>query len=128
MKFYYNGKLVRTSKTHEYHFGILEPKTGKIVSCHGTYEAAQKEHRRPISEAETSIKRCRAAIAAIESGKKFFYWKWNNRYLEKVKLTETDFKGRNRAEVGTWEEYIDQYNQFIEAHRARQIVELEARA
>ena len=128
MKFYYNGKLVRTSKTHEYHFGILEPKTGKIVSCHGTYEAAQKEHRRPISEAETSIKRCRAAINAIENGKTSFFWKWNNRYLEKVILKGADFAGNNRGEVSTWEGYIEGYNKFIASHRARQIVELEARA
>lgn len=33
MKFYYNGKLVRTSKTHEYKFALLNTETGKAYAC-----------------------------------------------------------------------------------------------
>lgn len=33
MKFYYNGNLVRTSKTHEYKFALLNTETGKAYAC-----------------------------------------------------------------------------------------------
>ena len=41
MKFFYAGKLVRTSKTHDYNFGVLNA-NGKIVSCSATKEGAEK--------------------------------------------------------------------------------------
>ena len=33
MKFYYNGQLVRTSKTHEYKFAVINTKTMKAWGC-----------------------------------------------------------------------------------------------
>lgn len=33
MKFYYNGQLVRTSKTHEYKYALLNTNTGKAYAC-----------------------------------------------------------------------------------------------
>lgn len=41
MKFYYNGKLIRTSRTHEYNFAAISP-TGKCLTCSATYEGCAK--------------------------------------------------------------------------------------
>lgn len=41
MKFYYNGQLVRTSKTHEYKYGLLY--MGKIKQCSKTKDALVSE-------------------------------------------------------------------------------------
>ena len=40
MKFYYNGKLIRTSKTHEYKYAVLHG--DKCLGCSATREGALK--------------------------------------------------------------------------------------
>lgn len=44
MKFYFNGELVRTSKTHEYKYGLLY--MGKIKKCSKTKDALISEIER----------------------------------------------------------------------------------
>ena len=124
MKFYYNGKLVRTSKTHEYHFAIINPESGNVWSCHGTRDAAVKEFRRPIAEAESGIETSKRAIKAIEAGRPYIIEK-QGRYSYKIDLKGKDIFGLDRSLVNTWEEYIESDLKRIKELEKRQIVELE---
>ena len=71
MKFYYNGKLVRTSKNHEYKYGILSSEGGSVTSCHATYEAAYKELQRRPGEIRTNIEITKEALKELEKGKSY---------------------------------------------------------
>ena len=73
MKFYYNGKKVRESKTHEYKYAAISTKTGKVLKCSATKEGAQEIINRYISERENEIKTCENILRAIETGAKSFY-------------------------------------------------------
>lgn len=126
MKFYYNGKLMRTSKTHEYKFAIVWP-NGKCASCHGTREAAEKEYRKRIAESETCIDRYKQAIKAIQNGKKSFIFKERSGSY-KVELYGEDFAHNDRSKAETWEKYMESANECIARLKTRKIVELEARA
>lgn len=46
MKFYHNGVLVRTSKTHHYTHALKWQGSDKVRSCHGSLEAAKEAKRR----------------------------------------------------------------------------------
>lgn len=126
MKFYYNDKLVRTSKTHEYHYAILS-ENGDVWSCHGTLEAAQKEFRRPISECETTIEDNKKIIAALKNGKTYVDLKVCRRWF-RVNLKGKNIDGSSRSEISTWEKDIQEIKNRIEFLNTRKIVELEARA
>lgn len=126
MKFYYNDKLVRTSKTHEYHYAILSA-NGDVWSCHGTLEAAQKEFRRPISECETSIADTKKIIAALEKGKTYVDLKVCKRWY-RVNLKGKNSDGTSRSEISTWANDIPRLEKRIEFLNTRKIVELEVRA
>lgn len=53
MKFYYNDKLVRTSKTHEYKYAVINKqitKSNPVKSCSTTYEGCVKYIEKMISD------------------------------------------------------------------------------
>lgn len=112
MKFYYNGKLVRTSKSHEYSHGVLH--NGKVVSCHGSRELAFKEMTSRISRADARIQACQMAMAAIERGERFYWTKAGGRSC--------------KAEIhSTKEQYLSYIEEAKEYKKNFEIVELEAR-
>lgn len=125
MKFYYNGKLVRTSKTHEYRYAIVT-EAGNLISCHGTREAAEKEFRKPIASCESTLEFYAEAIRAIEAGKKYIDRKVCGHW-QRVHLTGKDFAGRDNSNVNTWKEYAENDRRRIENYKTRKIVELEQR-
>ena len=89
MKFYYNGKLVRTSKTHEYHYAIVKADGSKARSCHGTLKAAQNEMNRVIAEYNGAIASLNERRKALQNGRKFYFIK-NGRREYKYIFTEND--------------------------------------
>lgn len=118
MKFYYNGQLVRTSKTHEYHYGILNIDGTRVSSCHGTLKDAEKEMAKAPASCRTFISECKAAIHAIENGKTTFPRKICGRtYYEPTKYTKEEYEGM-----------IERTNARIAELGKRKIVELEAKA
>lgn len=126
MKFYYNGKLMRTSKNHDYKYAIIwDDET--LGSCHSSLEAAQKEFRRPISEAESAIADDLRAIKALQNGKTYYDTKVCRRWY-RVNLKGKDALGRSMNEVSYWENCIERHKRHIEKLKTRKIVELEARA
>lgn len=63
MKYYYNGKLVRTSK-NEYKYGLL--RSGEVISCSKTKATIARE----LENQKKAIKKD-IAFAAKEENKKF---------------------------------------------------------
>jgi PIN domain nuclease of toxin-antitoxin system len=118
MKFYYNGKLMRTSKNHDYKYAIVSANDG-LWSCHSTLEAAEKEYRRPIAEAETNIHDDMVAIEMLNMGRNYYEIKICKRW-HRISL-----KGKDKA---YFENHIESNKARIENLKTRRIVELEARA
>lgn len=116
-KFYYNGELVRTSKTHEYHFGIFNGKT--IRSCHGTKENAEKELHRLQNDPLNWIENNKKAIKALESGKSYYYYK-DGRHEFRHKFDSEDT-------VEAYQKCIEANKALHEKYLAYKIVELEMR-
>lgn len=73
MKYYYNDKLVRTSKTHEYNYGLLF--MGKMRKCSKTTDAL-------VAEIESIKKRAYGPSGDIE------YMKANNYPQEEIEEAE----------------------------------------
>lgn len=71
MKFYYNGELIRTSKTHVYTHAVITTE-GKCAGCRNSKEAAESIITSEIGRAEQSIKNSRNKIKAMEAGKKMY--------------------------------------------------------
>lgn len=83
MKFYIDGKLVRTSKTHDYTHALMWHDS--VISCHGSYEQAVKALNRKIAERNYDIENNRAAIKAIDEGRTNYLWKFGReRWQAKV--------------------------------------------
>ena len=118
MKFYYNGKLMRTSKTHEYKYAIITA-ADACCSCHSSLEWAETEYRRPIAACETNIHDCLVAIEMLEMGRNYYEVKICKRW-HKISL-----KGKDKK---YFEDQIEANKARIEILKTRKIVELEARA
>jgi len=71
-KFYYNGKLVRTSKTHVYTHAVIND-NGDVLRCSANEKLARSFMTSEISRAETTIRDCDRAIKAIQNGEKGYY-------------------------------------------------------
>lgn len=118
MKFYYNGQQVRTSKTHVYTHGIMGT-NGKIISCHGSREAAEKAFAKLGVIQREWIRNSNSAIKALETGKTF-YFSTVCRVSYKVSLAGKSVKDYLNT-IAKAERILDEYSRY-------QIVELEARA
>lgn len=70
MKFYYNGKLLRTSKTHHYTHAIVDVSNDALVGCRSDYQAAVNELNSWINNARNDVEYYEKYIAAIKRGAK----------------------------------------------------------
>ena len=120
MKFYYNNKLVRTSKTHEYKYALIWEGREKVEMCSGTREGCEKEITRRINVRLEAIENEKAIITAIKAGKNKYMCKEGRRsyYIE---LPTKDI-----SEVEGWIE--NRKNAIEEIRKNLKLVELEARA
>ena len=75
MKFYYNGQLIRTSKTHHYTHACISIKDGKYIcqGCSSTRAGAEKVKNEVVTRFENSIFSYRARIEALKAGKSGYY-------------------------------------------------------
>jgi hypothetical protein len=119
MKFYYNGKLIRTSKTHEYKYAVIA--NDECLTCSATMDGAQKFINRYINERKDEIKTCENIIRAIEAGAKSFYAVYG-RTTEHCKL-------REHHTIADTKERIEICKKAIERMTTSwKVVEIEARA
>ena len=118
MKFYYNGKLVRTSKNHVYTHAVIDMSNGHVEGCRANKEAAESIISSEISRVSNSIQNHESALKAIEQGKTMYRVKEGRRsYWMPIRTTGEDFK-----HCIEWCE-----NHIKEVERNWKVVELEAR-
>lgn len=117
MKFYYNGKLVRTSKNHEYKYASINKKTGKAYSCSTTKEGAGAEINRRINEAKRNIANYEKCIDAINKNYPYIF----------IKTGRTDYKVVLKGKtVEEYEKWIGYNKEDLEYYSTNfEIVELE---
>lgn len=72
MKFYYNDKLIRTSKNHVYTHAVINTETGSLIGCRSSLRGAQDLKASYESECRTGIHNAEAAIKAKENKKSYY--------------------------------------------------------
>lgn len=120
MKFYYNGKLIRTSKNHEYTHAVIDITDSGCVGCRVGADKAEAIIRTEISQAERSIANCKTAIKALEAGKDGYFYKEGRRTWY-CKFSSSNTIERYTESIEHLQNYIDRIN------NTWQVVELEAR-
>lgn len=122
MKFYYNGKKVRESKTHEYKYAVIATtRDDKVLTCSATKDGAQAFINRYISERESEIKTCENIIKALETGAKSFYAVYGRKTVY-CKIREDHSVDGTKERIASCKKAIESIlNNW-------KIVELEARA
>ena len=121
MKFYYNGKLMRTSKNHVYTHAVVA--NGNCLSCSSTFEGAKKVIYSEISHYERVIQTELNKKDALEKGLAG-YWDVS----EKKKYWMKIEKDNERYTVEWADNAIKCFQDRIEEiNLTWQVVELEAR-
>ncbi len=124
MKFYYNDKLIRTSKTHDYKYALISS-TGKCVTCSASRERAEAELASWINRYNDKIQNYKNIIHAIETGASH-YNAIEGRKTYRVKL---DAKNNEAHTLDGAREYLeDSTAKLEEIKKCWKVVELEARA
>ena len=119
MKFYYNGKLIRSSE-HAYTHAVINIETGMCEGCRTSEQAARSIISQAINRELAEITNCKSAIKALESGKKYYTVKIGRRTCP-IKLDKDD-------SIKLYEDYMKASEKFIEAIKQYwRVVELEAK-
>lgn len=102
MKYYYNGKLVRTSE-HAYTHAVIDTKTGKAVACRNGLRNAESARQSELSLTRGDIKYYEDMIKAMKAGRSHFFCKSgrctvkhkiaDNMTIEKAERKITELKG-----------------------------------
>ena len=71
MKFYYNGKLMRTSKNHIYTHAVVE-EDKYLIGCRANKDSARSLITSEIFRLEQGIKNAEAHIKAMQRGDKMY--------------------------------------------------------
>lgn len=89
-KFYYNGKLVRTSKNHMYTHAVINIDKGTLIGCRACEKGAIDLKESYLSERRTGMRNAEAAIEAFKKGKTYYMAKVGRRdYPEKFHKEDT---------------------------------------
>lgn len=121
-KYYYNGELVRTSKTHEYAYGAINFETGKIFGCSGTREGAQKMVNEPINRKLSEIENYERALKALKLGQRGYFCKDGRRtFYIRFSEVQTPTKEKYERLISNTRDYI------VWARENLGVVELEKR-
>lgn len=120
MKFYYEGKLVRTSKTHEYTHAVIDITTGACKGCRVGKDKAEAIISAEVSYYDKKISNYTNAIKALENGKSGYYAK-DGRHTYYCKFSSD-------ITVERYKEWIAWDKDYINSVKANwKVVELEAR-
>lgn len=108
MKFYYNGKLIRTSKTHEYKYALVNKNSLQAYRC--------SKDMKGIEAAKSEIARDLNLLLSVKNGT----YKRKDRWSSTAKEIEEQFI----KWYGSMENAIDHNRKYCEQFM---VVELEAR-
>ena len=90
MKFYYNDKLIRTSKNHEYTHAVIDANTGVCKGCRTNYQACASIISSEINSEINSIKDDEEMLKAIRTGKNYYTVKFGRHtFREKIRPDHT---------------------------------------
>ena len=119
MKYYYNGRLVRTS-AHDYTHAVIDDETGKVLGCRANRAGAESIKSAAINERFRGLENTTRLLKAIRAGKSCYKVTEGRRsYYERVTAEDTE---------ESCLEYFGWLTEKIEHIRAHwQIVELEKR-
>ena len=120
MKFYYDGRLIRTSKNHEYTHAVIDITDYGCVGCRVGEDKAEAIIRTEISQTERNIANCRAALKALEDGKDGYFYK-EGRHTWYSKFSKSQTAEYYEAIIERLSGYIDRIN------TTWKVVELEMR-
>ena len=121
MKFYYNGKLIRTSKCHIYTHAVIDTATGRCEGCRADKKNAESIISSEISRHQKGIEDCKRCINAVNQGKKGVRFYERNGWSWFRKFEEDDT-------VEHFEKWIKSHDENIERIKQNwKVVELEAR-
>ena len=113
MKFYYNNKLIRTSKTHNYKYAVITA-SGRLLCCASSYDLALKGIQTNTGTQRSNLDFYKKELDALNKGLNSFYI--TNRWgCNKFKVEHT------REQL---ESKIMDYEKWLQGI---QIVELEAK-
>lgn len=119
MKFYYNEKLMRTSKTHHYAYAVINVNNMKCLTCSATKKGCEDFIQQYIRESEEGINNANNAINAINHGHNY-YW---TSFGRKTYRSEID------KPIEYYKNWIERNNASIKWRKENwKIVELEERA
>ena len=121
MKFYYNGKLIRTSKNHQYTHAVIYEPTNECIGCRTSYEACLSFLNGEINGARQQVENAQRKIDAINNGRTHYIYK-DGRKEFRYPITET---GAYKMSAEEWLECAKQYLDKVQ--NAWKIVELEMR-
>ena len=119
MKFYYEDKLIRTSKNHVYTHALIDQR-GNAITCGASRKRCEKELLRKLHEVERNLMNLENALKARATGEKRVRWfvGCTSYYINLYELKNID----------KFEEYIATDKEIIHIimHEWK-IIELEAR-
>jgi hypothetical protein len=91
MKYYYNGKLVRTSKNHIYTHAVIDISNMKVIGCRGSLEKAESLLTSELNYIARSIENGKNKLKCFKEGKPRYGWKDGKRvWYSSFKSTDTE--------------------------------------
>ena len=115
MKYYYNGKLMRTSN-HVYTHAVID-NNGKCVACRNGYANAVKAKN--AERSDKAIREANNAINALKAGRSYYFFK----------IGQCSYKHTFEAKdtIERYQGVIERANEWNKVVDSWQIVELEAK-
>lgn len=108
MKFYYNGKLVRTSKSHHYTHALISA-TGKAITCSAKGpEACESFKQTRLNEMMENIVNAQTIIEAVKAGRPGVFLK-NGRKEDYYKMSQL-----YTTDIAKLEESIQNYRESFD--------------
>lgn len=91
MKYYYQGKLIRTSKNHIYTHAVIDISTMKVIGCRGSLEKAESLLTSEINYIIRGIENAKNKLNSFKAGKSKYGWKeGRNTWYASFKPTDTE--------------------------------------
>lgn len=113
MKYYYNGKLIRTSD-HIYTHAVIDTKTGKAIACRNGLDKAEAAKMDETRLTRNDIRDLNEKIKALKAGRDRYWVKCGRRGMW-VRISE-------KSTIENCEEHIKRCEEYIRIRNEQLIV------